>query len=161
MVNNDGLVHPVRDSTELLIRRTINGILRMISLHNNEGEKENGITAKEPVIEISLAAKRHWELEIKILRETPRDPEKLREILKVKQEEYEKVVDSEVIERLIPEIGIYEFVLFLVCRNLKNISYYSSYDSIISRRDLISYLFESRELLISHVFHPVQHNDNT
>ena len=31
----------------------------MISIHNNEGEKEKGITTKEPVIEISLATKRN------------------------------------------------------------------------------------------------------
>jgi hypothetical protein len=30
-------------------------------------------TAKEPVIQISLAEKRQWELEIKILREAPSD----------------------------------------------------------------------------------------
>ena len=35
----------------------------MISIHNNIEEKEKGITTKEPVIEISLAAKRNWELE--------------------------------------------------------------------------------------------------
>ena len=63
----------------------------MISIHKNQGEveKENGATTEE-VIEISLAAKRHWELQIRTLQEAPRDPEKLREILKEKQEEYEK-----------------------------------------------------------------------
>ena len=69
------------------------------------------------MIEISLAAKKHWELEIKILREAPRDPAKLREILKAKQKEYEKAQDSEDIERLIPEIEMLKFVLFLVSRN--------------------------------------------
>jgi hypothetical protein len=88
----------------------------MISIHNNEEEKEKGITTKEPVIEISLAAKRHWESEIKILREAPRDEKKLREILKVKQKEYDKAVNREDIERLVPEIEMLKFVLFLVCR---------------------------------------------
>ena len=69
------------------------------------------------MIEISLAAKKHWELEIKILREAPRDPAKLREILKAKQKEYEKAQDSEDIESLIPEIEMLKFVLFLVSRN--------------------------------------------
>jgi hypothetical protein len=32
----------------------------------------------------------HWESQIRILREDPRDEKKLREILKVKQKEYEK-----------------------------------------------------------------------
>jgi hypothetical protein len=55
--------------------------------------------------------------EIKILREDPRDPEKLRKILKAKQKEYEKAEDSKEIERLIPEIELLKFVLFLVREN--------------------------------------------
>jgi hypothetical protein len=38
-------------------------------------------------------------------------------ILKVKQKEYEKAEDSEDIERLVPEIEMLKFVLFLVSRN--------------------------------------------
>jgi hypothetical protein len=71
------------------------------------------------VIEISLSSKRHWELQIRTLQDAPIDPEKLREILKVKQKEYEKAEDSEGIERLVPEIEMLKFVLFLVCRNNK------------------------------------------
>jgi hypothetical protein len=92
----------------------------MISVrsNNSQGEKEGTTTDKEPTtIEISLAMKRHWESEIKILRDAPRDAEKRIEILKEKQEEYEKAKDSEDIERLIPEIEMLKFVLFLVCRN--------------------------------------------
>jgi len=86
----------------------------MISIHKNRGEGEKGKGAtKEAVIEISLAAKKHWELEIKILRDAPRDPEKLREILKAKQKEYEEAEDSEDIERLIPEIEMLKFVLYV------------------------------------------------
>jgi hypothetical protein len=89
---------------EVIIQRTIDGIQRMISVRNNnsQGEKEEGApTGKEPTtIEISLAMRRHWESEIKILRDAPREPEKLREILIIKQEEYEKAEDSEDIERL-------------------------------------------------------------
>ena len=115
------LVHSIYDSTEEekeeIIQRTIQWIQRMISLHNIEWEieKEKGITTtKEALIEISLAAKKHWELEIKILRDAPRDHEKLREILKAKQKEYEKAEDSEDIEILIPEIEMLKFVLCLV-----------------------------------------------
>ena len=61
--------------------------------------------------------KGHWELEIKTLRDAPRDPDKLREILKVKQEEYEETTDSEDIERLVTEIEMLQFVLFLVSRS--------------------------------------------
>jgi hypothetical protein len=66
--------------------------------------------------------KKHWEREIKILRDAPRDAEKLREILKVKQEEYEQATDSKDIERLVTEIEILQFVLFLVYRSNSNSS---------------------------------------
>jgi hypothetical protein len=69
------------------------------------------------ILAFSLAAKKHWELEIKTLRGTPRDEEKVREILKEKQEEYEEATDSGDIERLLPEIKMLKFVLFLVSRN--------------------------------------------
>jgi hypothetical protein len=39
------------------------------------------------------------------------------EILKAKQKEYEKATDREDIERLVPEIEMLKFVLFLVCRD--------------------------------------------
>ena len=123
MVNdNNGLVYPIPDSTtESLIQKTIEGIQRTISLHNNHGGKEKGITTTtKEVIEISFASKRHWELQIRTLQEAPRDPEKLREILKAKQKEYEKAEDSEYIERLVSEIEMLKFVLFLVCRNRNN-----------------------------------------
>jgi hypothetical protein len=49
-----GLVSSIHDSTvEAIIQRTINGIQRMISLHNNEGEKEKGETTTEPRIDQS------------------------------------------------------------------------------------------------------------
>ena len=54
---------------------------------------------------------------IKNLRDALRDPEKLREILKVKQKEYDKAEDSEDIERQVPEIEMLKFLLFLVSRN--------------------------------------------
>ena len=115
------MVNANHDSTEeVIIQRTINGIQRMISLHNNQGEIEKGATKTEAPIQISLASKRHWESEIKILQKAPRDPENLRKILKAKQKEYEKATDSDDIERLVPEIEMLQFVLFLVCRNLKN-----------------------------------------
>ena len=114
------LVNSILTSTGSLIQRTIDGIQRMITLHPPiQGEEGDGApTRKEPAIEISLAAKRHWELQIKILREAPRDPDKLRQILNDKQEEYEKAKESEGIERLIPEIEMLKVVLFLVCRRI-------------------------------------------
>jgi hypothetical protein len=111
--NNDGLVHPVADSTELIIQRTIKGIQKIIRPYESK-ERE---TPQVAVIEINPAMKRHWESEIKILREAPRYPHKLGEILKVKEKEYEKATNREDIERLVPEIEMLKFVLFLVCRN--------------------------------------------
>jgi len=35
----------------------------------------------------------------------------------MKQRQYEKAEDSEDVERLVPEIEMLKFVLFLVCRN--------------------------------------------
>jgi len=112
------MVNSIHDSTaeEVIIQRTIEGIQKMISIHddNNQGEKKRvTTTTKEAAIEISLAAKKHWELEIKILRDAPRDPAKLRDILKAKQKEYEKAEDGEDIERLIPEIEMLKFVLYV------------------------------------------------
>jgi hypothetical protein len=74
--NSNGILYPTHDSTtEVIIQRTIEGIQRMITLHpSSQGDEEDGApTHKEPAIEISLAAKRHWKLQIKILRETPSD----------------------------------------------------------------------------------------
>jgi hypothetical protein len=41
--NNDGLVYPLPDSTEAVIQRTIEGIQRLIKIHNSpqgEGDEE-------------------------------------------------------------------------------------------------------------------------
>jgi hypothetical protein len=58
-------------------------------------------------------------LQIRTLQDAPRDPEKLRNILKVKQKEYDRAKDSEDIERLVPEIEMLQFGWFLVCRRKK------------------------------------------
>ena len=48
--------------------------------------------------------------------EQKNNADKLGEILKAKQEEYGKAEDSEDIERLVSEIEMFKFVLFLVWR---------------------------------------------
>jgi PleD family two-component response regulator len=75
-------------------------------------------TPQVAVIQINPAMKRHWESEIKVLRDAPRNADKLREILKVKQKEYEKAMDREDIERLVPEIEMLKLVLAAVCRTI-------------------------------------------
>ncbi len=66
----------------------------MISIHNNQGKGEGEATT-EALIQISLAAKRHWELQIRTHQEASRDPDKLTKTVNEKQEEYEKAEDSE------------------------------------------------------------------
>lgn len=112
--NNDNLAYPTPDSPmESLIQRTIDGIQKMIKGHDNQGPEEDGAISNAG-IEINPAMKRHWESEIKILRDAPRVKNKLSEIIKIKQEEYEEADDSEDIERLVSEIEMLKFVLFLV-----------------------------------------------
>jgi len=108
MVHNS-LVYQLSDSTEAVIQRRIEGIQRMIKIHNspNQGEEEEE-QEEEPAIKINPAMKRHWESERKILR----DADKLREILKVREEEYEKAEGSEDIKRLVPEIEMLSLYCF-------------------------------------------------
>jgi len=68
-------------------------------------------------IPINPAIKRHFEAEIKVLREAPRDPDKLRKLVKAKRREYEDTRKIEELERLVTEIEMLKFVLFLVRRN--------------------------------------------
>ena len=60
--------------------------------------------------------KRHWESEIKILQNAPRDEGKSRELLKIKEEENEQVTHIEDTQRLVTEIEMLRFVLCVVCR---------------------------------------------
>jgi hypothetical protein len=71
--NNDGLVYHLSNSNaESIIQRTIEGIQRVIKPYaGNDGTDDE--TTKAVIIEINPAMKRHWESEIKILREAPRD----------------------------------------------------------------------------------------
>jgi hypothetical protein len=75
---HNSLVYRSSSSTEAVIQRTIEGIQKMIRVRDSPPGEEG-----KAVIQINPAMKRHWESEIKILREAPRDEKKLREILKV------------------------------------------------------------------------------
>ncbi len=98
---------------EKAIKKTIDGIQAMLNPLNMTPQEEK----EKVVIKISEATQKHFELQIRTLRDAPRDPGKLREILKVKQEDCEKADDSEYIERLVTEIEMLKFVLFLVNRD--------------------------------------------
>jgi hypothetical protein len=107
-VNDDG-----DNPTEKAIQKAIAGIQFFLNPSNMTPEEEE----KKSVIKISGATRKFSELQIKTLKEAPREPDQLRELLKKKQEEYEKATDSEVIQPLVTEIEVLKFVLFLVNRN--------------------------------------------
>jgi hypothetical protein len=66
---------------------------------------------------INPIMKRHLELEIKTLQNAPRDADKLRRLLEVKQRQKEEADHIEDTQRLVTEIEMLKVVLFLVCRN--------------------------------------------
>jgi hypothetical protein len=65
---------------------------------------------------INPAMKRHFELEIETLQNAPRDEDKLRELLKLKEKENEKATHIEDTQRLVTEIEMLKVVLYLVSR---------------------------------------------
>jgi pyruvate/2-oxoacid:ferredoxin oxidoreductase beta subunit len=102
---------------ERTIKKTIDGIQTLLNPVNNMTPEEEEMEEKMAVIKISEAIQKHFELQIRTLQLAPRDPDKLREILKEKQKEYEKAEASEVIEDLVTEIEMLKYVLFLLNRN--------------------------------------------
>jgi hypothetical protein len=65
---------------------------------------------------INPVMRRHLESEIKTLQNAPRDPDKLKRLLEVKQRQKEEAMDIEDTQRLVTEIEILKLVLYLVCR---------------------------------------------
>jgi hypothetical protein len=106
-----GLVYSIHDSTEVAIQKMIDASQRMITTHTQvPGEASEGWG-------INPSVKRHLELEIKTLQNAPRDAEKLRRLLEVKQRQKEEADHIEDTQRLVTEIEMLKVVLFLVCRN--------------------------------------------
>ena len=70
------------------------------------------------IIRINPAMKRHYELEIErdVAKCSKRCEGKLRELLKIKQRQYEKATLAEEIQPLVTEIEMLKFVLFFVCQ---------------------------------------------
>ena len=60
--------------------------------------------------------RRHLELEIKTLQNAPRDAEKLRRLLELKQREKQEAMHIEDTQRLVTEIEMLKVVLYLVSR---------------------------------------------
>ena len=80
-----GLVYSIHDSTEVAIQKMIEATQRMIDVQSQvQGEARKEGWGINPVM------KKHLELEIKTLQNAPRDADKLRRLLEVKQRQKEK-----------------------------------------------------------------------
>jgi hypothetical protein len=109
----------VCDPTEKAIEKTIEGIRRLLN------PRYDSITPEEEAaaaIKINPATQKHSELQIKTLQDAPRDPDKLRELLKMKHRQYEKATSAEEIQALVTEIEMLKFVQFLVNRQRNSFS---------------------------------------
>ena len=74
---------------------------------NSQGEEPEGMS---PTI------KKHLDLETKTLQNVPRDADKPRYLLQVKQRQKEEAMHIEDTERLVTEIEMLKVVSYLVCR---------------------------------------------
>jgi len=81
----------------------------------SSNEERKGVSRRG----MNPATMRHLELQIRTLRNAPRDPEKLENLLKLKRRQKEDATETEDTERLVTEIEMLKVVLFLVCRNIK------------------------------------------
>ena len=92
----------------------IEGFRRFLNpQHGNTTAEEE----EAAIIKINPAIQKHFELQIKILQDAPRDSDKLRELLNIKQRQYEKATSAEGIQTLVTEMDMLKFVQFLVKRN--------------------------------------------
>jgi methyl coenzyme M reductase beta subunit len=106
------LVYSIHDSTEVAIQKMIDASQRMLDVNS----RVQGEAAKEEGWGINPIMKRHLELEIETLQNAPRDEDKLRELLKLKEKENEKATHIEDTQRLVTEIEMLKVVLYLVSR---------------------------------------------
>ncbi len=104
------MVYSIHDSTEVAIQKMIEASQRMIAVNSQLGGEASEGWGINPVM------KRHFELEIKTLQNAPRDADKLRKLLEVKQRQKEEAMHIEDTQRLVTEIEMLKVVLYLVCR---------------------------------------------
>jgi hypothetical protein len=97
------LVYSIYDPTEVAIQKMIDVSQGIITM-GSQGELGG----------MSLPMKKHLELEIKILQNAPRDPDKLERLLKVKRRQKEEAMHLEDTQRLVTEIEMLKVVLHLV-----------------------------------------------
>jgi hypothetical protein len=104
------LVYSIHDSTEVAIQKMIEASQRMIVVNGQLGGEASEGWGINPVM------KRHLESEIKTLQNAPRDADKLRKLLEVKQRQKEEAMHIQDTQRLVTEIEMLKVVLYLVCR---------------------------------------------
>jgi hypothetical protein len=105
-----GLVYSIHDSTEVAIQKMIDASQRMIDVNSQvTGEAKDGWG-------INTVMKKHLELEIRTLQNAPRDADKLRRLLELKQRQKEEADHIEDTQRLVTEIEMLKVVLYLMCR---------------------------------------------
>jgi methyl coenzyme M reductase beta subunit len=109
-----GLSSIIDDSTEAVIQRMIEAMRRFISEDNNG--KHNSSNSR---IIINPAIRAHLHLEIQTLQNAPRDASKLEQIIKAKERENERARNIDDTQRLVTEIEMLQFVLYLVRRERK------------------------------------------
>jgi hypothetical protein len=109
MVSID-LVYSIHDSTEVAIQKMIDSSQRMIDVQSKvTGEPKDGWG-------INTVIKKHLELEIRTLQNAPRDVDKLRRLLQIKQRQKEEADHIEDTQRLVAEIEMLKVVLYLISR---------------------------------------------
>jgi hypothetical protein len=84
--------------------------------------------------------KRHFELEIETLQNAPRDADKLKQLLQVKEREYDQAMHIEDTQRLVTEIEMLKFVLYLVNRKQKGSTIRTT--TIHSHNQVLLYLLQ-------------------
>jgi|GEM_PF-1209781 len=105
-----GLVYSIHDSTEVAINKMIEASQRMLDVQSQVGgEPKDGWG-------LNIVMKKHLELEIRTLQNAPRDADKLRQLLKVKQRQKDEADHIEDTQRLVTEIEMLKVVLCLVSR---------------------------------------------
>ena len=105
------MVYSIHDPTEVAIQKMIDFSQRMIDVQSKvTGEPKDGWGINEVM-------KKHLELEIKTLQNAPRDADKLRRLLELKQRQKEEAMRIEDTQRLVIEIEMLKVVLYLISRD--------------------------------------------
>jgi methyl coenzyme M reductase beta subunit len=104
------LVFSIHESTEVSIKKMIKASQRMLKVNSQgAGEAREGWG-------INPVMKRYLELEIKTLQNAPRDADKLRRLLELKQRQKDEAMHIEDKQRIVTEIEMLKVILYLVCR---------------------------------------------